>query len=113
MSENTDARAPDDDYDVPEDAQVILKDFGSHLADVCDMYASKLAALTSLSEAQSIGAVGNTLINYGAVTSVMNRLENLEGAPSLERWRQVSDKAWRDALEFAKNHVNYREPSDG
>ena len=88
---------PDDDFAINDEAKEILKLLGAQLTLNYTVY-SGLLCNAGLTEVQAIGAVAHMLISDAAHISIKNRIENLDGEPSVERWQTVTDAAWDAAL---------------
>lgn len=93
---------PDDDFAIDDEAKEVLELLRLQLGLLGPVY-TMLLRDKGLTEVQAIGAIAYIMIQDAAYISVKNRIENLDGEPSLERWRRVTDAAWNVALKVVKH----------
>lgn len=102
---------PDDDFAISGEAKEVFKLLGAQLTLIYTVH-SELLCNAGLTKVQAIGAVAHMLIEDAAYISIKNRIENLDGEPSPERWRKATDAAWDSALESVQHKKEQEQTHD-
>ncbi len=88
----------DVDFAISAEVRIVLLELHDEVSKRCAEYAGYLSS-AGLPDAQSIGAIAHLLLEASAHLSIRNRIENLDGEPSVDRWRRVGDDIFNRALD--------------